>query len=116
MTDRVQLDLEDLYNDIQTAHKSLIYAIQTCIDAREFCTVAKMAIDKNNPQLAATILDVLISRIDPILQNYYQRIPEHELIDVVQSKMATQPVWPFDPISDDEIFNDTDDDKETPKA
>jgi len=83
---------EKLEEQIQVLSTSLIYAVDYCEDARQFAAVVRLAIKNGQYNMASSILDILIDRLDNyILNGYYNNIKDEELIDIVEEKMKNPP-------------------------
>lgn len=92
--DKKDMTIEEALEEINASHIALDAAVKSCEDCRQFMAVARQAIKSGNPDLAKSILTVIIERLDPFLQNYYKNIPDEEFIDIVKEKMENTGPWP----------------------
>jgi len=87
---------EELSEQVVVLSDSLIQAVSKCEDARQFAAVARLAIVTGQPDMALSLLNVLIERVDTILNGYYDDISDEELIELVEEKMK-EPKSVYDP-------------------
>lgn len=87
---------EELAEKILVLSDSLIQAISKCEDARQFAAVARLALNTGQPDMALSLLNMLIERIDTILGGYYNDKRDEELIEIVEEKMK-EPKSVYDP-------------------
>lgn len=92
--DENEMSLEEALEEVNASLIALNAAVKSCEDCREFMSVARLAIKNQNPELAETILTVMIDRLDPFLQNYYKDVSDSEFVDKVKEKMETKGPWP----------------------
>lgn len=78
---------EELAERVVVLSDSLIQAVSKCEDARQFAAVARLALNTGQPDMALSLLNVLIERIDTILGGYYDDKNDEDLVDLVEEKM-----------------------------
>ena len=69
--------------------ESLLLTIEKCEDARQFGAVIRLALNSGQIEMAKSLIDVMISRIDTVLGGYYDGIEDIEMIEAVEEKMKT---------------------------
>ncbi len=78
---------EELAERVLVLSESLIQAIEKCEDARQFAAVARLSLNVGQPDMALSLLNILIERLDGILGGYYDNINDKDLVEVVEEKM-----------------------------
>lgn len=78
---------EELAEKLLVVSDSLVSVVSKCEDARQFAAVARLAITTGQPDMALSLLTILIERIDTIMNGYYDNTPDEELVDIVEEKM-----------------------------
>lgn len=82
-------DAEYLAEQNVVLAESLLLTVEKCEDARQFGAVIRLALKAGQVEMAKSLIDVMISRIDTVLGGYYDDVEDIDLIDAVEEKMKT---------------------------
>lgn len=77
---------EELVQQFDSVSDALVRVITSCEDARQFAGVIRLAIRNNENQMALSLIDAMIARLNIILEEY-KDISDEELVDIVMEKL-----------------------------
>lgn len=99
-------DYDDALKSVQAATDSLVAVVAVCEELRQFLSVSRLAVKKNNNDFALTLINSMIQRLDPLLQNFYKDLPDDDFIDIVMERLVSPKIWPDEAIDYVEITPD----------
>lgn len=85
--------------------ESLLKSIALLQDCRKFMAVARLSL-QTDTEISEALLTFMISRLDPILDNIYENIPDQSFVNVVMKKLQNPNYYEDDVIDFVEIYDE----------
>lgn len=85
--------------------ESLLKSIALLQDCRKFMAVARLSL-QTDAEISEALLTFMISRLDPILDNIYENVPDQSFVNVVMKKLQNPDYYEDDVIDFVEIYDE----------